>query len=325
MWIPKSRHMHKSRSEYRDGYKAHVAVEPDTGIITGTALTPANAGDGPTGVTLLDNEPPGREVYADSAYGGGDTRAEIRRRGHDSLIKPLPLRRHIPDGFIRDDFTIDHHARTATCPAGHTVAITSGGGADFGAHCTGCPLRRAAPEPKTDDTSRSQRTTPSSIYARHAWTDPIFQTHYRQHRPMVERASCGSSPTATARALPRHRTQQRVARHPRRCLNLRRLVNLGADPTAPLGAHLDNRHRRPRHRTETRPTPPRHDAAAHALSTLTGPDHVRSHTNAPPRRHLLLQQSSSSSTLSGTSRMLRSRRLARVMGARCGRPWRRMR
>jgi hypothetical protein len=28
---PDSRHMHKSRSEYRDGYKAHVAVEPDTG------------------------------------------------------------------------------------------------------------------------------------------------------------------------------------------------------------------------------------------------------------------------------------------------------
>ena len=40
-------------SSYRDGYKAHVAVEPDTGIITGVDLTPANAGDGPTGVALL--------------------------------------------------------------------------------------------------------------------------------------------------------------------------------------------------------------------------------------------------------------------------------
>lgn len=27
---PESRHMHKSRSVYRDGYKAHVAVEPET-------------------------------------------------------------------------------------------------------------------------------------------------------------------------------------------------------------------------------------------------------------------------------------------------------
>jgi hypothetical protein len=31
---PEARHMHKSRSSYRDGYKAHIAVEPDTGIIT---------------------------------------------------------------------------------------------------------------------------------------------------------------------------------------------------------------------------------------------------------------------------------------------------
>src|SRR5215218_8399044 len=47
---PEARHMHKSRSEYRDGYKAHVAVEPETGLITAAALTPANAPDGPAGV-----------------------------------------------------------------------------------------------------------------------------------------------------------------------------------------------------------------------------------------------------------------------------------
>jgi hypothetical protein len=32
--------MHKSVSSYRDGYKAHVAVEPETGIVTAAALTP---------------------------------------------------------------------------------------------------------------------------------------------------------------------------------------------------------------------------------------------------------------------------------------------
>ena len=53
---PETRHMHKSRSNYRDGYKAHLAVEPETGIITGVELTPANAGDGPTGVALLEDE-----------------------------------------------------------------------------------------------------------------------------------------------------------------------------------------------------------------------------------------------------------------------------
>ena len=53
---PETRHMHKSRSNYRDGYKAHLAVEPETGIITDVELTPANAGDGPVGVALLDDE-----------------------------------------------------------------------------------------------------------------------------------------------------------------------------------------------------------------------------------------------------------------------------
>jgi hypothetical protein len=51
--------MHKSRSSYRDGYKAHVAVEPDTGLVTACGLIPANEGDGPTGIKLLAGEPAG--------------------------------------------------------------------------------------------------------------------------------------------------------------------------------------------------------------------------------------------------------------------------
>jgi hypothetical protein len=31
---PSARHVHKTTHDYRDGYKAHVAVEPETGIIT---------------------------------------------------------------------------------------------------------------------------------------------------------------------------------------------------------------------------------------------------------------------------------------------------
>ncbi len=61
---PESRHMHKSASAYRDGYKAHVAVEPETGLITAVTLTPANAADGPIGVSLLEGEQPGLTVLA---------------------------------------------------------------------------------------------------------------------------------------------------------------------------------------------------------------------------------------------------------------------
>lgn len=93
---PESRHMHKSRSVYRDGYKAHVAVEPETGIITGCDLTPANEGDGPAGVELLADEPAGTQVFADSAYGSGDTLAAIDAAEHHPVIKPWPLR-HNPN------------------------------------------------------------------------------------------------------------------------------------------------------------------------------------------------------------------------------------
>ena len=71
---PEARHMHKSVSEYRDGYKAHIAIEPETGLITAAAITPANAGDGPAGVALLADEDPGLQVLADAAYAGGETR-----------------------------------------------------------------------------------------------------------------------------------------------------------------------------------------------------------------------------------------------------------
>ena len=88
---PQARHMHKSRSSYRDGYKAHIAVEPETGIITASTLTPANTPDGPVGVDVLDGEDPGLQVLADSAYGSGETRVALREAEHTQAIKPIPL------------------------------------------------------------------------------------------------------------------------------------------------------------------------------------------------------------------------------------------
>jgi IS5 family transposase len=141
---PETRHMHKSRSNYRDGFKAHLAVEPDTGLITGVDLTAANAPDGVHGVALLEGEPAGLDVLADSAYGTGPARASLDSAGHRAIIKPWPLARNPrlgDDQFHRDDFTIDHIGRTVTCPNGHTVPIPPKGTADFGSRCNSCPLR----------------------------------------------------------------------------------------------------------------------------------------------------------------------------------------
>jgi hypothetical protein len=141
---PDTRHMHKSRSPYRDGYKAHVAVEPSTGLITACDLTPANEGDGPTGIKLLANESEGLDVLADSAYGSGESLAELADAEHRILIKPWPLARNPnlgDDQFNRDDFDIDYTNRTVTCPNGITTHITERGSATFGTKCRGCPVR----------------------------------------------------------------------------------------------------------------------------------------------------------------------------------------
>jgi len=81
---PQARHTRKTSAARRDGYQAHVAAEPESGLFTECALTAANAADGPTGVQLLAarHEEPGLEVLGDSAYGAGETRAALRAAKH---------------------------------------------------------------------------------------------------------------------------------------------------------------------------------------------------------------------------------------------------
>ena len=75
---PRARHGRKTSSQRRDGYKAHIAAEPDTGIVTACEITGATTADGPAGVELLGGEPSDTEVIADSAYGSGEVRAKLR-------------------------------------------------------------------------------------------------------------------------------------------------------------------------------------------------------------------------------------------------------
>jgi len=92
---PEARHAHKTRSRRQDGYKAHVKVEPDTGLITGCALTPAAGpehSDAAVGIELLAEEPAPIEVLGDSAYGTGELLAAAADAGHTAIIKPWPLR-----------------------------------------------------------------------------------------------------------------------------------------------------------------------------------------------------------------------------------------
>lgn len=228
---PETRHMHKSRSNYRDGYKAHVAVEPDTGIITACDLTPANHGDGPTGVSLLDGEEPGLQVLADSAYGSGQVRADLADAEHDAVIKPWPLGRNHrlgDDQYSRDDFVIDYDAATVTCPQGQTVHITDAGNACFGSRCHSCPTRGRCTAAIGGKIFKVGDHDQLLAAARADWRHEIGLAGYRRYRPMVERSIAWLVGNGHRRVRYRGVNANRSAFSIRvAAVNLRRLIGLG--------------------------------------------------------------------------------------------------
>jgi hypothetical protein len=185
---PQAHHARKTSAQRRDGYKAHLAAEPETGLVTECALTAANAPDGPTGVGLLAGEQPGLEVLGDSAYGGGATRAALRAAGHTQTIKPLPLQSAVPGGFTIHDFRIDTQAGILRCPAGVTAPISSSGRASFARECSSCPLRRRCTTAKGGRTIHLHPHEDELRAARRRATTRSFQHSYRRWRPMVERS-----------------------------------------------------------------------------------------------------------------------------------------
>jgi len=188
---PDARHTRKSPEARRDGYRAHVAAEPGTGIITDEQVTRAageeNA-DAAVARQMIARQAGPAEVYGDSAYGTGDLRAALAEGGHTAVIKPKPLTPAVEGGFTLDDFIHDEQAGTVTCPNGITRRITARRNVTFGAACRNCPLRarcttnihgRALIVHQHDGLLRA---------ARRDWrASPALRESYRKVRPNVER------------------------------------------------------------------------------------------------------------------------------------------
>ena len=191
---PDARHAHKTVHRRTDGFTAHVVVEPDTGLITNTRLTPAAGPDNTDaviGIDLLAGDETVTapiEVLGDSAYGTGDALAALQLVGHTPVIKPWPTKPAVPGGFTADDFNIDEAAGTATCPAGVTRPISRTRTVTFEAACRGCPLRARCTSAAR---GRKLKVHPHEALQRAhraRAADPDFQATYRRHRPMVERS-----------------------------------------------------------------------------------------------------------------------------------------
>jgi hypothetical protein len=233
---PDARHTRKSPENRRDGYRAHLAACPETGLITGEQLTKAAGeenSDAAIAVALLAAGDSPAEVYGDSAYGTGDLRAALGEAGHTAVIKPPPLKAAVEGGFTVDDFTADENAGSVTCPAGVTRRISAHRRVTFGAACRGCPLRARCTANKTGRVLNLHPGDALLRTARRDWAGrPALREDYRKFRPNVERvisqvASRGGRRlklrylgTARNNAWLKNRTA---------ALNLRNLITRGLD------------------------------------------------------------------------------------------------
>ena len=212
---PDARHGHKTSARGFDGYKGHVAVDPDSELIVATTVTAGNVGDGQAVDALLaddlakgeeepsvEDEPPAGadgspatpdgeplSVYGDSAYGAGSVLDTLEQADAEIMCKVQPP--NAPAGrYAKDAFQIDLEAGTVVCPAGQTAglrAIKDGHIAHFAAACAGCPLAERC------TSSPSGRSIHVGVYeqqlarARARQTDPAWQADYSATRPKVER------------------------------------------------------------------------------------------------------------------------------------------
>ena len=211
---PEARHGHKTSARGFDGYKGHIALDPDSEIMTATEVTAANAGDAEPAESLLDDmldagatepsppvdvadaldaqpfEPPKREVYGDASYGTADMVERLESADIEAYVKVQPP--SMRDGkFAQDKFEIDREAGTVRCPAGQVVELRQQKGgasqATFAAHCAHCSLRDACTSSKHGRTINVHPKHETLHRARQKQSHPNWKNTYQQTRPKVER------------------------------------------------------------------------------------------------------------------------------------------
>jgi hypothetical protein len=204
---PDARHGHKTQSRGFDGYKGHVAADPDSEIITNTTVTPGNAGDASVAEDLIDDlitdyedvqdsddpEPdrPRVKVYGDAAYGTGEFQEVLDDHDIESGCKTQPPSPPAGGLFPKDRFRIDLDDDTVTCPNDVTVNIRrrrdDGGHAYFADACTTCPLRDQCTTSTAGRTVHVTAHEATLTEARRRQADPAWRADYRATRPKIER------------------------------------------------------------------------------------------------------------------------------------------
>ena len=207
---PDARHGHKTSARGFDGFKGHVAADPDSEIITDTEVSAGNVGDAAVAVDLIDDlltradgeadesvetEPvvdaaDQPAVYGDAAYGAGEFLDRLDEAGIEPNCKTQPP---VNSGelFSKDLFEVNLDEDTVTCPAGQEADIVRNRDGDgiayFGEACADCPMRPSCTNAAGGRTIQVGRHEQRLAEARDRQRDPAWVADYRATRPKIER------------------------------------------------------------------------------------------------------------------------------------------
>ena len=227
-----ARHGHKTRTHKRDGYKAHVATEPETGLVTAAVLTAANTPDADSIADLVAEPTPGRRNRCGFGVrvrcGARNVRQTRSHPGGQTNRTQTPHQRRIPPRRLRyrhqrTDSDLSRRAHRPHPPRWYR------------------PVREAVqrlPPAGTmhhlqdvDGPSQSTNTTTCEPRTKHGGP----KTKPKTPTGTCGRPQNGPSPGSPAgqsqtRSLPRnHLRNQQWLTTPTAAINLRRLINLGLD------------------------------------------------------------------------------------------------
>ncbi len=201
---PETRHGHKTSAHGFDGYKGHVAIDPDSELVTATTVSPGNAGDAAAAeellADLLENDEGAEALteatderpvaYGDNAYGTGELHSLLEEHGIEDRLKTQSPSA-AAGRFSKDRFQVDLDADTVTCPADVTVTIRrhkdGSGTAAFKDACATCPLREQCTASPSGRVIKVNRNEAALAAARKRQGDPAWRDDYRRTRPKVER------------------------------------------------------------------------------------------------------------------------------------------
>lgn len=203
---PEMRHGRKSASHRFDGYKASIAVDTESKLITSVDVIAANAHDGSSTETPITHTEEQTEkevetIIGDTAYGTVEQRLKHQsaRNNSRTLIAPV-ARPPKTQYYTKDDFTIDVDNKTVTCPDRHITSkryaskqktksghIFKNKVFHFSEnHCRDCPLRNTCIKPTSLYRTVSVHEHESMIQEAKAFQrTEAFKTLYRK-RVVVE-------------------------------------------------------------------------------------------------------------------------------------------